>query len=672
MPDTLLLTTLSFLFIVSGGFLGISLARLTRVHPAYFFLLFGGALAATLPFVLPQRSLISELAELGAIFVVFLAALETQWDARFSWRLNELVTALLTQLAVAMPVAALFYFWFKIDMTAAFFTGLVAAAHAPERRRQVVGDSFRHNLISGEAGFFGFVSEVSLLAALALLGAFTQRETISADLLQVAVGILLILILLITFVPQMLRLLLRRVSEESYAIYYLMLVLLIGITLLMRRAAIEPLLGAFAAGFVLARFVTEGSKVLERLRFTGHSLLVPSFFIMFGFTLVLTGPVNATGLYTAAAITLATWFLRFIAVNLLNLRAARARFSVLNLMRKNPFVMVLLYVGAARGVIPVHLLQPLLLYLVANEILCMLLGLSEPQGETPAETKADARVLLPVSNPETMLPLLNLASHLGHSGRAARIHPVNVVSDTGETEAKIRSVEAQFNEIIPLYAARDQVVQLSTRIDNNRIRAVARTARELLADRILLGLGAIPTLQRPQGYSFLESLSEIALQNTILAAHLQADLALTSHINVIVANRTLLESREVWLPLVVQIARRLHSEIVFFGDQAVLAEIEQHMHADERSTPYSTRAGQMHAGLDLVTLDANANAFSIAVLERTFRYPDEKIHARLPEMMLRAFSDRNFMLLYPAVAAGIQIKKPRSAWRKIKRFMGFS
>ena len=73
-----------------------------------------------------------------------------------------------------------------------------------------------------------------------------------------------------------------------------------------------------------------------------------------------------------------------------------------------------------------------------------------------------------------------------------------------------------------------------------------------------------------------------------------------------------------------------------------------------------------------MTLDANANAFSIAVLERTFRYPEEKIHARLPEMMLRAFSDRNFMLLYPAVGAGVQIKKPRNAWRKFKRFLGFA
>lgn len=672
MPDSLLLTILSFLFIVTGGFLGISLARLTRVHPAYYFLLFGGVLALALPFVLPQRSLISELAELGAIFVVFLAALETQWDARFSWRVSELFTALLTQLVLAIPVTLLIFFWLKVDLAAAGFTGLVAAAHAPERRQQVVGESFRHNLISGEAGFFGFVSEASLLIALALLGAYAQRETLTADLLQVTVGILLILILLITFVPQMLRLLLRRVSEESYAIYYLMLVLLIGVTLMMRRASVEPLLGAFAAGFVLARFVTEGSKVLERLRFTGHSLLVPSFFIMFGFTLVLTGPVTAAHAATAGVLTLVSLLIRLLTVRVLNLRSATARLSMLQFLCKNPFVTVLLFIGAARGVLPVSLLHPLLLYIVINEVIAILMSLSGEQAEAQLQPLPDVRVLLPVSNPETMLPLMNLASHLGHSGRSARIHPVNVVADTGETTAKIRAVEAQFNEIIPLYAARDQVVQLSTRIDNNRIRAVARTARELLTDRILLGLGAIPTLQRPQGYSFLESLNEIALQNTILAAHLQADLALTSHINVIVANRTLLETRETWLPLVAQLARRLHAEIVFYAEHAVLAEIEQHMRSEEANIPYSTRAGQMHAGLDLVTLEANANAFSIAVLERTFRYPEEKIHARLPEMMLRAFSDRNFMLLYPAVGAGVQIKKPRNAWRKFKRFLGFA
>lgn len=672
MPEPQLLTVISFLLIVTGGFLGISLARLTRIHPAYFFLLFGGALALALPFVLPQRSLTSELAELGAIFVVFLAALETEWDARFAWRASDILTAVITQLVVAVPVAMLAFFWLQLGAAAATFAGLIAAAHAPGRRRQVVGDSFRHNLISGEAGLFGFVSEISLLVALALLGAYAQREALTADLLQVAVGIMLILILLITFVPQALRLLLRQVSEESYAIYYLMLVLLIGITLLMRRASVEPLLGAFAAGFVMARFVTEGSKILERLRFTGHSLLVPAFFIMLGYTLVLTGPVTLTNCIVAIALTALTWTIRFVSVYLLNLRARGHRLSLQQLTRKNPIVVVLLFMGAARGVYPVAALQALLLYLVANEILSVLVALRTPEADLPEEPVPDARVLLPVSNPETMLPLLNLAAHLGHLGRSARIHPLNVVADTDQTEAKIRAVEAQFNEIIPLYAARDQVVQLSTRIDDDRIRAVARTARELIADRILLGLGAIPTLQRPQGYSFLESLSEIALNNSILAAHLQADLALTSHINVVVANRTMLESREIWLPLIIQISRRLRSELVFFADPAVLSEIEQHLGAEEKRTPYTTRAGQIHAGLDLLTLDPNPNAFTIAVLERTFRYPEEKIHARLPEMMLRAFADRNFMLFYPAVGAGIAVKRPRTTWRKFKRFMGFN
>ncbi len=672
MPEPFLLTVYSFLFIVSGGFLAISLARLTRVHPAYFFLLFGGVLAVALRFVLPQRSLLTELAELGAIFVIFLAALETEWDARFSWRATDLFTALLLQAAIAVPITLMLRFWLALDTGAAIFGGLIAAVHSPERKRAVVGDSFRHNVIAGEAGFFGFVSEITLLIALGLLGAYAQRETLTADLLQVAVGILLILILLITFVPQALRLLLRRVSEESYALFYLMLALFVAVTLVVRKAGIEPLVGAYAAGFVMARFVTEGSKVKERLRFTGHSLLVPSFYIMFGLTVALTGSMTAQNFFFAGALLLITFIMRTASFFALKQGRSERAVSLVQLMRKNPLVLVLLYIATARGVFPVTALHPVLLYLIANELCVVLLALRAPEGDGQTAPQApESRVLLPVSNPETMLPLMNLASHLGSSGRAPRIHPLNVVADLPGAEAKIRAVEMQFNEIIPLYAARDQTVQLSTRIDNDRIRAVARASRELIADRILLGLGVIPTLQRPQGYSFLESLTQEALQTTILAAHLQSDLALTSTVNVIVAKATLLETIDTWLPLVTELSRRLRAEAVFFSDPVVLAEIDQILKAERVKVSYSLRTGQIHAGLDLVTLDASPNAFSVAVLERSQLHPNEKIHARLPEMMLRAFADRNFMLVYPACGSGALTQRRLSSWKKFKRILGF-
>lgn len=671
MPEPFLLTVYSFLLIVTGGFLGISLARLTRIHPAYFFFLFGGVLTVALNFVLPQRSLLTELAELGALFIIFLAALETDWDSRFNWRTADLTFAFLAQMAIAAPSAFLLKYSLNLETSAAIFGGLVTAVHSAERKRAVVGDSFRHTVIAGQAGFYGFVSEITLLLALGLIGAFTQREALTADLLQVIVGILLILILLITFVPQSLRLLLRRVSEESYAIFYLMLVLFIAVTLLVRKAGIEPLVGAYAAGFVMTRFVTEGSKVKERLRFTGHSLLAPSFYITLGLMVTLTGSIDLRSIVVAGVLLAITLVLKSLTLLSLRRRNDAGTVHMAQLVRKNPLVLVILYIATARGVFPVAALHPLLLYLIANEVCAVLLstraGNADSQGSLPTP---DSRVLLPVSNPETMLPLLNLASHLGAAGRVPRISPLNVVADNASAESKIRAVETQFNEIIPLYAARDQIIQLSTRIDNDRIRAVARASRELVADRILLGLGVIPTLQRPQGYSFLESLTQVALQSSILAAHLQSDLALTSSVNVIIANSTLLETQDVWLPLVTEISRRLRADTVFFSDPAVLAEVDQRLKTEERKVAYTLRTGHVHAGLDLLTLDADQNTFTIAVLERTSIYRDEKIHARLPEMMLRAFADRNFMLLYPAAPAGTAVDRRRPRWVKFRNFLG--
>ncbi|MBN8222233.1 MAG: cation:proton antiporter [Spirochaetes bacterium] len=673
MPESFDLALYSILVITAGGVISIALARASRVHPAFFFLACGVVAGIYLPFSFPAQSLLLQLSELGALFVIFLSALEIEWDLHFAWRGRTILAAFALQLMVALPVAAIFFFVLKADALTAIAVASIAAVHAPERRQSIVSESFRASRVSSDIAFMGLISEITALLAVSLLVAYAQRATATGDLLQEAVGAMLIMLILISFIPASLRFLVRRVGEDSYALFYLMLVLLIAVTIAVRKAGIEPLIGAYAAGFVLTRFVAEGSRVLERLRFTGHSIIVPAFYIQLGISSNFTSSFQWTTLLTALAILAASLIARAAFAFVMRATRRDAKISLRQLMRKNPLVLVLLYVAYARGILPIQALHSLMLYAILNEIFVVVLArFSRPEKIVHSEDDA-SRILLPVSNPETMLPLLTLAGHFRPEGEVAKIFPLNVVPDTPEAAERIRSVEAQFNELKPLYSMRDDHIELTARIENDRIKAVAHAARELLTEKILLGLGAIPTLQKPQGYSFLEQLTETAPANTVIAAHIQTDLSLSAQINVIVANARLLTTQDVWLPAILALARRLKANPVFFAEPEVLPAVTEHLaHLDPRRR-YSVRAGQIHAGLDLLTLNGGENALWVAVLERAAYYPQEKIHARLPEMMLRAFADRNFMLIYPAgEMPRRKVKKRGNAWVKFRRFFGFS
>jgi hypothetical protein len=144
-------------------------------------------------------------------------------------------------------------------------------------------------------------------------------------------------------------------------------------------------------------------------------------------------------------------------------------------------------------------------------------------------------------------------------------------------------------------------------------------------------------------------------------------------VNAIVPHARLLESQEIWLNTLFVLANRLRAELTLFGDSEVVASIKAGLENTQQKRLCHFRAGQIHAGLDLLTLDENPNALTVALLARAPFFPEEKIHARLPEMMVRAFADRNFILLYPPLLGqgGANLLPRQSRWRRFKRWLGF-
>jgi len=639
-PDSFALNLYSLLGLCASGILAIAFSRITKIHPAFFFVTTGALAAAFLGswHTVSRFGIVGDLAHLGALFAVFLAGLNIRYNP-------GKITTVAKREAWQKPVAQAFV---AISLFLVLFFLRIFDLHASIAISTLV--------VMSTSGLF---SELAALVAVTILSSSIDGNRVSsANIIQIVVGTLLILLTLVSLLPQTLRYLMRRFTEESYALYYLLLTLVIAVITATYRMGLEPVIGAYAAGFVLARFVADDSKLLDRLRFTGESIIIPAFFLTFGFSLSQNLAASPKTVLLASAI-----------VGVLILAAYLQRRLTAVRIRKSPLFLVLVYVGYARGIIPLSALQLLLLVAAISEIAALLINNSTRDGATPNREKS-LRILLPVSNPETIFPLVTLAGHLGDRGAPEKIYPLSIVPDDANATERIRSVEETYNRAIDAHAARALGLELTTRIHNDRIAAVWQASRELLADRILLGLGRVTTLAKPKSYSFLEALVARARDRTIIAAHAEADFSATTAIHVIVAGHRLLGDASQWLDLVANLAHRLRARLAIFAGADGISQFKESL----AEIDCDLRTGVIHAGLDLVSFAPEGDELVVAIIDRPESQgaAGERIHSRMPEMMLRAFSERNFLLVYPPAAPGSTSTVERSAWQKFRRTLGFA
>ncbi|MCX7632090.1 MAG: cation:proton antiporter, partial [Turneriella sp.] len=352
MPENVLLSVATLLAIALAGVLSVVLARWLRIHPAWFFIFIGSLLPYFWPQAFATKNLVGQLAEIGALFLVFLAALDIPWELRLTLRPREAARLLLQYFASMLPLFVFFYFLvLPGEMAAAFGATLLAGAFVPPSRQHSVEAGFRSYPQQEKPALRGVLSESTVLVALGFLLPLSQRTFTGAEVLRQMVALLILLVAMLYLIPQVLRLILRRTGEESYALFYSTIALIFITIAAGYFLGLEPMLGAYAVGFIISRFVAQGSRILGRLRFIGLSFFVPAFYMEFGSTGMLWQGlawqmVLPVLLLTAAVIAVRS-FQRY-AFGWENTETAKTLLRI----QRNPMVLALLYFAFVHGLLP--------------------------------------------------------------------------------------------------------------------------------------------------------------------------------------------------------------------------------------------------------------------------------------------------------------------------------
>ncbi|MGJ0509567.1 MAG: cation:proton antiporter domain-containing protein [Methylocystis sp.] len=314
----------ALVFLATAGVV-VPLFHRLRVSPVLGFLIAGaalgphglGRLAAThelaAMFTIADVEGVSQLAEFGLVFLLFMIGLELSWE-RLA-RLRRLVFGLgLAQVAVCGTVlAAVGHYWFGVSAAPSILMGVALAMSSTAVVMPVLSEARRVNKTPGRVAFSVLLLQdltvapalffVSVLAQ-AKTGGFSALEAVSAFL-----PALVALAGLIIFGRLLLRPLFRLVASAQLTELFMAacLLVVVGEALVTAAAGLSMGLGAFIAGLLLAE--TEFRREIEVTIEPFKGLLLGLFFVSVGAGLDIgavisdPGPVflNAFGLIAVKA-----------------------------------------------------------------------------------------------------------------------------------------------------------------------------------------------------------------------------------------------------------------------------------------------------------------------------------------------------------------------------------
>ncbi len=455
--------------------------------------------------------------DLGVVYLLFIAGLEIDLaefarirQRSFRFGLLTFVLPLLTGLLLGLG--------FGYSLLASVLLGSILSSHTPLGYPIVrsYGEVREESVVVAIGGTI--FTDLAALVLLALCMGLHRGESSALDLVGLPLRVALFGALVLLLIRRIGRPLVRRSVNNDTQLFVAVLMALFLASLGAELAGVEKIVGAFLAGLAVNGVLPEG-RVKEQVIFVGAALFIPIFFISLGLLLnlpafastltsspfallLITGLVGAKGLaswwagrfygYTGPQM-LTLWSLSIpqvaatLAATFVGYRAGLLDETVLN------SVLAMMVVTATLGPYLTAVAMPRLGRAKAARLN------AAASGGPRALARRALRVLVPVSNPDTEAPLLQLAHLLmgGDADQPGELLPLAVVSPrqaeaAGPSLPALASAMAQARSLLRKAEAISKPWQVPCRsllrVDQDLAGGIALVAVEQASDLVLMGL----------------------------------------------------------------------------------------------------------------------------------------------------------------------------------------
>lgn len=369
------------------------------------------------------------------------------------------------------------------------------------------------------------VTDTLTLLVLAVVGGMFKGEDGGQVLWLVAKVIVLGAFIIWSF-PKIARAFFRR-YDDAVAQYIFVLAMVFFGAGLMMFVGMQGILGAFLTGLVLNRLIPKVSPLMNHLEFVGNALFIPYFLIGVGMLIDLRiifghlDVIRVALIMITVALTgklIACWIAKLIfrlerqeTFLMYGLSTAQAAATLAAVMVGYNIILPggerLLGEDVLNGTV-LLILVSCIVSSVVTERSARRIATDESRicQDKPVQRE---RILIPISNPQTMDYLMQLAVMLRNPRQEDNLVALNVLNDSNISENKERQARQYLERMAKIAASSNVQLTRAVRYDLNTASGIIHAAREYEATDIVLGLHWKGNIMD----SFFGQLTEAILRN---------------------------------------------------------------------------------------------------------------------------------------------------------------
>lgn len=511
------------------------------------------------------------------------------------------------------------------------------------------------------------ITDTLALLVLAVIVGMTTGEVNSQFWTKLTFSIILFGLTVMILFPIIGRWFLKRYDDNVSQYIFVLVMVFLG-AVLAEVAGIEAIIGAFLSGLALNRLIPTTSPLMNRIEFVGNAIFIPFFLIGIGMLVDYRAFFkDFETIKVAAVMTVVATSAKFIAAWLtqksfkFTVDERRLIFGLSNAQAAATLAAVLVgynvILGQSANGEPIRLLNESVLNgtIIMILITCTIATFVAQKGARNislestsldgSDTDSEEKILIPVSNPETIEELIHLSTIIKSKANKTGLYALSIINnDTNDLDAG-RKANKLLDKAIHTASATDVILNKLLRYDQNITNGITSVIRENNITDLILGLH----VKKGISESFLGNLTEgiLTKSNTTTFVYKPAQPISTIKRHIIIVPND--AEHEIgfpfWLLKIWNISRNTGSKLLFYGTVQT-----NHLIKDIHSNyPIEAEFRNFENWDEFLSLSSEIKNDDnlIIVLSRENKPSFHPIMKNIPNWLNKYFQLNSFILVYP-------------------------
>ncbi|MGE0637764.1 MAG: cation:proton antiporter [Bacteroidia bacterium] len=542
-------------------------------------------------YLLENNSAVDLFSTIGLLYIMFIAGLELDLH---EFRVNKnksLVFGLFTfalPLIIGFPVC---HYLLGYDFNASFLTASMFATHTLVAYPLVSKWGISKNQAVAVTVGGTILTDTAVLIILAVVMGNSKGTLNQEFWIRLGVSFAIFSVIMFAVIPRFAKWFFSKLESEKHSHYIFVLSVVFFAAFLAEAAGLEPIIGAFAAGLALNPLVPHSSPLMNRIEFIGNALFIPLFLISVGMlvdvSVIFSGYMAIVIALTLSAVALfGKWLAAMFTQLIFRYSKAQGQLIFGLSSAHAAATLAVIMVGYKAGILDENILNGTIILILITCIVASLatekaakqIVAASENNETNVYETAQPKhehILVPLANIANMGKLLDFALLIKDKKSTQPISILSVVPNNEEAEENILKSKNKLDEYSKQASASEAEVTFMAAIDHNIANGISRTAREIMADVVIIGW---PTTRGMMDHLMgvkMENILSFSDKNIFISDFVKP---LVVHKSLILLTSPLAEKEQgfsFWLRKVAKLSQELSIPVKHFGNKTTQTAIDK-------------------------------------------------------------------------------------------------